>query len=354
MPHTMNLSALLMLDRPHLFSTDPATLDARIRRRISRSEFIALMFAVGMLLVFSVILRQQQITPPDYYRYLEVARGEFYMNYYAYWIAPVFWVLGVLPMYVGYIAWGVVGIIGTWFASRVFGGLLWPALLSYQMMYISYYGQITPLLVGALGVMWWAMAHKRWHVAGAALILACTKFQFGIPLGLILLLMANASWKQRALVFVVPIFVFIASLLGYGLWPLDILDNLLNRPPGTQSSISLWEYIGPAALLLWLPPLLLPMSKQQRMVALTATVAIGLPYFQQTDLLFLYILPTGALAVLGNAGYGLFATGGWYALRWLAVIPLIMYLAVVVPAAVRWIQANNKRVNVLSESPSSE
>lgn len=312
------------------FTFDGVVINRRIKAPVSRAEFFALTLSVGLLFAFGVILSQQNITPPDYYRYLEVARGDFRMNYYAYWIAPLFWVLGQVPMYVGYIIWGTLGIFGVWFAARVFGGLAWPALLSYQMLYISYYGQITPLLVGALAIMWWSLAHNRWHVAGFCLIFACTKFQFGIPLGLVLLLMAPISWRQRVLVLAVPAVVAIASLLIYGLWPLTILDNILNRPPGTQASISLWEYVGPLALLVWLPPLLLKLRPQNRLIALTAAVALGLPYFQQTDLIFLYILPTGLLGLLGNAGFVLFGLGAWYALRWLVFIPIIAYVVALV------------------------
>jgi len=336
----MRFGTLIPLKDTGLFTTDPVRIDARLRRRLGRSELVGLIVA-AVFLVYAAYLQNEVFGyeyPPDYYRYMEVARFDFSQNYYAYWIAPVFWVLGKLPTYyAGYLLWGGLSIAGIWFAARVFGGNVLPALISYQMLYVLYYGQIAPILIGGLALMWWSLAHKRVHIAGFGWVLAATKFQLGVPIGLFLLLLSDTSWRERALVLVVPVVVTLASLIGYGLWPLDLLDVLLNNPPNQVGSVSLWQWIGPTSLVLWLPPIFLNLTKERRMLALTAALALAVPYFQQTDLLMLYMLPVGWLALLGNLGY-LFLVASWFAFPSLVIVPLIAYGVSVGPSLVAWVR----------------
>ncbi|MFO8037137.1 MAG: hypothetical protein R6U57_10975, partial [Anaerolineales bacterium] len=69
--------------------------------------------------------------------------------------------------------------------------------------------------------------------------------------------------------------------------------------------------------------------KIERMILFIAALSLTLPYFQQTDLLALFILPVGYIAWLGNLGF-LFIIGRWQALKWLAIIPSLVYLIIIV------------------------
>ncbi|MEZ4590782.1 MAG: hypothetical protein R3D55_06525 [Chloroflexota bacterium] len=240
----------------------------------------------------------------------------------------------------GFFAWNVFNILGVFAASRILGGQQrWAAaLLTYQMFYVLYYGNIVGILVGGLALIWWGVTHQRWHWAGLGLVLALTKYQLGLSFGIILLLMANISWQDRLRVVVVPSLVLVVSLLLYPLWPLQSIRIILENPPNNLGNISLWQWVGPGALLLWLPPLWLPLPAQQRLTALAATATLTLPYFQQTDLLALFVLPLGWLPLLGNLGFLLYTNYTWQGFALLAIIPLLLYVRIIGPGLFLWLR----------------
>jgi hypothetical protein len=200
------------------------------------------------------------------------------------------------------------------------------ALFSYQLLYSLYYGQITGILAGGLGLLWWGMAKQRWWLAGLGLAIAGAKFQSGLLFAGLLILFAEISWKDRVKLSLVPIFILIASLVANPLWPAQLLETTQNNPANAEGSISIWRWVGPWALLLFLPPILLKMPKDWRFLMMIAAVPLGLPYFQQADLLDLFILPVGWLAVLaGNFGLN-FWFFGYQALQALFIIPLGLYV----------------------------
>ena len=219
----------------------------------------------------------------------------------------------------------VINILGVFFAVRVFNGKALIAVISYQMFYSLIYGNITGLIIGGLALCWWGLANRKWYIAGLGIALASAKFQTGITGSLILLLMAEISWKDRFRVMVVPVLIWLMSLVVYPGWPLQLLDNIINHPPDNLGSISLWRWIGPWALLLWLPPILLQLEPRQQFISLVAVMGLALPYFQQTDLLFLLVMPIGWIGLLGNFGY-LMNLYGWISLQLLAILPFIVYI----------------------------
>jgi hypothetical protein len=198
------------------------------------------------------------------------------------------------------------------------------------MFYSLIYGNIMGLIVGGLALCWWGLVNKKWYIAGLGIALASAKFQTGLTGSLILLLMAEVSWRDRFRVMVVPALIWLISLVVYPGWPLQLLNNIVNHPPDNLGSISLWRWIGPWALILWLPPLFLKLKPQQRLISLVAAMGLASPYFQQTDLLFLLVLPIGWIALVGNLGYFM-AKYGWAALQFLAIFPLAVYILTLVP-----------------------
>ena len=307
-----------------------AVIRRRVRAKITRFEFFAIAFCAGMLLAFTWVQSTGAFPPYDYNNYINSAVGNFSFYYYGYWFVPVFSLIHALPGPIGYILWGLLNIAGVWLAARVFGGSAGWALISYQMIYTVFYGQISGVIVGGLALLWWGMAAGRWPVAGLGMIIALTKYTFGLPLALALWLLAEVSWWDRLKVLIIPVAVGLVSLVVYPLWPVQLLHTLASNPPNSDGSIALWRWIGPLALLLWLPVLTLPMPTTPRVILLTATLALALPYFQQTDLVALYILPIGWLALLGNLGY-FYPLFGWSALQFLALIPLVVYVLTLAP-----------------------
>jgi hypothetical protein len=310
-------------------------MNERLRQRLTLEELFALGVAFGMVGIFIWQQPNLSFAYIDFKIYLGTAFGRFsYQNlyfYYGYWLLPIFVLLAKLPLNVAYGLWCSINILGIFFAVRVFGGKPLVALLSYQMFYNLIYGNIAGLIVGGLALCWWGLVNHKWDIAGLGIALASAKYQTGLT-GILLLFLAapDISWKDRARVMVVPVLIWIASLVIYPGWPLQALDIILHHPPNELGSISLWRWLGPWALLFWLPPLLLDLDPQRRFIALVAAMGLALPYFQQGDLLFLLAMPIGWIGLLGNLGYfmGLY---GWLALQWLALLPLTIYILALKP-----------------------
>jgi hypothetical protein len=312
---------------------NPVELDSRLRQRLTLAEFFALALNLALLGIF-VSIRAAGQYPYDFATYLMAGRSDFSLFYYAYWFVPVFSLLAWIPGPADYLVWGAVSIAAVFFAARVFGGRVALTLLTYQMFYTLFYGQFMGVLAGGLALLWWGMAHRRWSLAGLGMLVAVTKFHTGALMSLFLWLLADVPWRERWRVLPVPVLGATLSLWLYPGWPLLLLEAVQSAPPESSGSLALWRWIGPAALLLWLPPLLLPFSREKRLILLVATTALAIPYFQQTDLLALFMLPTGWLPLLGNVGF-LYLNYGRQLLPWLAVIPLAVYLWLVLPAAYR-------------------
>jgi hypothetical protein len=334
-----------MLAHRHLsrLTTDAQTIERRLRARVSLWELFSLALALGLLAGFVWTHSSLNILPNDFYVYLRTVSGDFQNYYYAYWILPIFSLLAQIPPLAAYAVWAMINILCVFFATRTFGGRVPPALLSFQMLYMVVVGQIMGIIMGGLALFWWGLHRRSWALAGLGLAVACTKFHIGIVVGAVLLLTVEISWRDRLRVLIVPAIVLAISLVVYPLWPLDLLSTIKTTPANDWGSITLWRWIGPYALLLWLPPILLPLSRPQRMVALTATLALAIPYFQQTDLIALFVLPIGwVYPLLGNLGYLFFAVY-WEGLQLLAVVPLLVYASIIVPASCRWLTSLRRR-----------
>ncbi|MEW6718733.1 MAG: hypothetical protein AB1345_14695, partial [Chloroflexota bacterium] len=317
-----------LLDR---LTTDPNEMDTRLKSRLTPWELLALGLSFSFVGLFIWAQSRLQIPPYDYDIYIHTQEYDFYGFYYPHWTVPVFWLLNKLQHPYGYILLNAVSILSVFFALRIFGGNVPMALLSFQMLYVLFLGQIVGVLLGGLGLLWWGISHKRWYIAGLGLILAWTKYQIGIPACILLLLLAEISWKHWLRLLFIPLLVVGGSLILSPSWPLKLWETLQKYPVNDWGSISLWRWIGPYALLLWLPPLLLPLTRRTRFIALIATNAMALPYFQQTDILSLFILPIGwPFVLLGNLGY-LFFLYYWKALQALVIIPLLIYLTILTP-----------------------
>lgn len=320
------------------FTFDAATLDRRITARLGRGEAWGLFTSIGFSVMVFWLIDGGYNVGWDYTTYMGAANADFFSYYYADWFIPIFKLLDLLPYLMGFVIWTLINIAAAFYAIRVFGGTMLVALTSYQMFYVLYYGNITGVILGGLALLWWALAHGRWHLAGLGLLIACTKPQIGVPFGALLLLLADISWRDRFKVLIVPAVISVASLIVFPLWPLDTLDRLQNDTPVGWGSVTLWRWIGFLALPLWLPALLLPMKAPSRAVAVVASMSLASPYFQQTDLLLLFALPIGWLGVLGNLGYA-FLWYKWTALRVLAIIPALAYAVVVGPLLMAWWRA---------------
>jgi hypothetical protein len=290
---------------------------------------VLLALNVGLMITFYLNWRGGTPGFPDLFTYLAAAKGDFQGFYYTYWILPLFKVLHWIPDDVVIILWALLNLLGILFATWVFGNRPAILLTTYQLFYILFYGQILGLILGGLGLFWWGLKQKKLLYSGAGLLIASTKYHIGLPLVLFLLILSETEWVKVLKILLVPLFAYLLTFLFYPTWPISIIETMRASPPNTLGNISLWQWAGPVSLILWLPVFFISMPKMERMILLVSTLSLTLPYYQQTDLLALFIFPVGYLAWLGNLGF-LFILGKWQALKVLAIIPSLVYLIIIV------------------------
>jgi hypothetical protein len=232
----------------------------------------------------------------DYAIYVNASKGNMDDYFYAYWLLPFLKIFAILPFPASYFLWITLSILGVWFAARVFDGKSVGALLSYQLPYVLFWGQISGIICGFLALFWWAMHQKKWFLAGLALLIAAAKPQTGGMFAFFLFILADIPWREKIHALFVPCVGFLLSLIFYPGWIGDLFSR--RGSPIAFSNVSLWQWIGPWGLLLLIPAIVIPMDRQRRFLALTTACILSIPYFLQADLLTLYIFPTGILSVL--------------------------------------------------------
>lgn len=285
------------------FRNDPAVLSARLRARLTLPELVALVATLCVALVLVYRVHLGDFFPVDLLTYRTAALGNVTDFYYAYWILPFFRLLATLPDALQVLVFYVLSIASVGFACRVFAGRLAIVVFSYNMLWILWFGQFSGLALGGLALLWWALATRRYSLAAVGLLLALTKYHVTAPIVLTLWLLADMPRAGRWRVVRLAGMLAGLSLLLYGLWPLSIVQSMMSNPPEAATSFTLWRYVGPWCLLLWLPALALPLSPGRRLTAITCCCALALPYFQLSDLILLLALPIGWLPLLSNLGF---------------------------------------------------
>ncbi|MEZ4667184.1 MAG: hypothetical protein R3E39_04575 [Anaerolineae bacterium] len=327
---------------------DAESVAKRLRARPGKMEVFALGMTICLSAYFVFLAHTGQYFPYDYMNYRNAAFGDPSFYYYGYWFLPFFQLLGVLPDGLQLVIYFMLNILAVWFAVRVFGGKTAPLLFGYQMLYGLYFGQLTGIIVGGLALFWYGMVNRRFYLAGLGLLIACTKIQTGLPITITLWLIAPLSWRERLQILIIPIIAVVASFAIYGFWPLEVLYRVTTgNPPNDWGSVSLWRLFGPSVLALWLPTIMLPFTRVRRMMAVMATTAIALPYFQQADLITLFVFPTGWFPLAGNIGL-LFPFVKFTALQAIAVVPSTMYLWLIGSEALKLLRSRMEKL-----SPSS-
>jgi hypothetical protein len=304
-------------------------MDARLRTRLTAGEMAGLLLALAFTAIFTWSIQIGYYKPVDYSIYLRAAGGDTAYFYYAYWIIPFFYPFSLLSLPLGYLLWSLLNTLSVFFAARVFGGRAGLALISFQFLALLNFGQVTGFLIGGLALLWWGLAHKRWYLAGLGLLICCSKYQLGIPVSLALLAFSEQPLKELWRVLVVPALGVGLSFVLYPGWFFEALHYVQSTPPDSMASIATWRLIGFGAVVFWLPPLFLPLPRSNRIASLVAAAALGVPYFQQADLVLLYVFPFGWLPLLGFLGlFQKFFTSIPYLL--VVAAPLAMYFGALV------------------------
>lgn len=287
-------------------------------------EFAALVAVLTFTVMIPLLGSQHaEIYPIDYRVYMNAAAGHGNI-FYPYWTLFLLTPLTLLPFWLGFVVWNATNIGCVYVACKLWGGNTIIALLSYPMLFMLFYGQITGLLVLALVLYDRWIADKPYH-AGIAAAIALAKPQLAVPVLLYSALRPHVSWHNRLVSVLPTLAAFTLSLLVYGDWVTAWLGRL--DTAATEGSITMWSLIGHWSLLLWLP--LGFIAPEQRRLFVICTTALSLPYFQLTGLLLLLAgMPLSLFSVLAFIGYGMLMLG-WFGASLMLLLPLSIYIWIV-------------------------
>ncbi len=225
----------------------------------------------------------------------DLARGMFSPPWLAILLAP----LAALPERAGLAALLGLTLAGGWFAARTLGGRPLVLLLSAPMFWVLWWGQIDvlPLTALALGVM--GCARRSWPMLAAALALAAIKpHVIGVPVLALWWWSPGARLRSMAAAGA----LLGLSLLAWGNWLPVVAARVVEFARST--TYRPWNAtLGPMALPLFVPALLAPLTRPQRLAALTATAMLASPYMPFYSMLPLLAFPL-PWPVLGLAFLG--------------------------------------------------
>ncbi len=235
------------------------------------------------------------------------------------WLGPLISPLAVLPG-----RWGFVLLLGLTlfaglFAARTLGGKPLVLLLSAQMSWVLWWGQIDALPLLALALAFLGYTRHSWRLLAVALVLAAVKPHVaGIPV--IALWWWSTGSRSKSLAAAAALVAL--SLAVWGNWPAALAERLV--PFSQSTSYRPWNAtLGPLALPLIIPALLVPLERPQRLLVLTATAMLVSPYmpYYSTLLLLAFPLPWPLLG-LAFLGYLPSLIGTTLAWKGVVLLPL--------------------------------
>ncbi len=248
------------------------------------------------------------------------------------WLAPLLAPFVTMPGRWGYILFIGVLITVTIASTHILKGKKLLPLLSAQMFWILWWGQIDPLVILGLALGWTAVQKKNWRLQTGSLLLMSLKPQIS-------LLPAVALWwwigRKRWMTLAAFTAVLAFSIVIWGPWPLWVIEEMVNHT--SRGGFELWNTsLGFYAAPLLIPALFLPLEKKSRLIALTATGMLISPYlpYYSTLLLLCFPLPP-VLYGFGLIGYFPGVIGP--ALAWKSI--LLLPLSVLVWVYWPWIQS---------------
>lgn len=310
-------------------------------QRWSRRQWVVTgAVGLGLLLVYAVVgpgldyfgCYTWMVTLPE--KISEVATNVWTLN--PPWLVPFMAPFVSLPGRAGYITFMGVMIAMVILGTYWFGGRPVLVLLSAQMSWVLWWGQLEGWGVFALVLGTIALKRKSWFLMFLALAIGAFKPQIGfIPLLGLWWWLGRERWKALAAF----VLLTAASIVIWGPWPWWYYQGIIGFV-GDGHADTWTASLGLAALPLLLPAVLLPLNRYQRLIALTATGLLISPYlpYYSTILLLAFNLPVWAY-LFAFIGYlpNLIGTG----LAWNAIVllPIGVLAWLYLPHLRAWLEA---------------
>lgn len=246
------------------------------------------------------------------------------------WLFPILAPFEMLPGRLGFILYLILPIVSIIFVTKILKGNVYIALFSAQMFWVLWWGQIDWIGILGVGLTWLAYKKNSWLLMGLGILLVAIKPQIGLLAVTYLWFQYKEKWKTAAFVFV----FFLISLLIWGLWPLKIIDNILNYVD--EGSFAFWNS---SLGLIGLPLFFLLFIKKPiedkflAIIAITLIVSPYLPYYS-TLVLLCFPLPVG-LYIFAFSGYSLNLLGPTITYQALVLLPMSVLIKIY------WLESSN-------------
>ncbi len=267
------------------------------------------------------------------WRLPKVAEGPWTLN--PPWLAPLMAPFVSIPGRAGYLVFMAATIAMVIYTTYVLGGKPIPILLSAYMAWILWWGQIEGWGLLAVVLGWLAMQRKNWPLMFLALAMASFKPQIGfLPVLALWWWSGPDRWKSMTALFALLGF----SLLAWGPWPLWYWQGIFGFV-GDRHFMSWNASLGLVALPLLIPAIFLPLNREQRLIALTASVYVISPYmpFYSTILLLSFAVP-GWAYLFGFLAYLPLVIGTRLAWNGVVLMPLLVLVWLYWPILRSWLQ----------------
>ncbi|NIS80928.1 MAG: hypothetical protein GTO14_12120 [Anaerolineales bacterium] len=248
------------------------------------------------------------------------------------WMVPFMAPFVSLPGRAGYVVFMAFSIAMIILGAYTFGGKAIPILLSAHMLWILWWGQLEGWGVLGLVLAWYANKKQSWFWMFLAMAIAAFKPQVSfVPVLALWWWMGKDRWKSLAAL----VGLFIASIIIWGPWPLWYLGGIIKFIDSQHYGV--WNAsLGWVALPLFIPALRVPLDRQKRLIALTATSYLVIQYmpYYSTIPLFCFALPLWAYA-FSFLGYLPNVVGTRIAWNGLVFLPITVLLWVYWPHLIR-------------------
>jgi hypothetical protein len=288
-------------------------------------------WAITVALSTSVCLVYAALGPGlDYfggYRDLVLGADLASQNFYVFappWLATILTPFVLLPERVGFALFLAFSVAIIVFSSRTLKGNPLPLLLSAQLSWILWWGQIDGLAILGLALGWIAYQKKSWLLMTGALILVLLKPQISLmPVLIMWWWLGKDRWKTL----IISTSFGIVSILVWGPWPLWNVSKMIrfagNNPYGMMNTS-----LGLVALPLLIPAVFLPLKdRSKRLLAITATALLVSPYMPYYSTLVLFCFPLSwwiyPFAFLGYLPNVLGTDIAWKGITLLPILTLI-------------------------------
>ncbi len=309
-------------------------------RLLNLATLASIIFAITWAVIFPLVTSGFLI---DLDPFLNAASGvDMSRYYYAPWGLHIFQPLVALPYDAAHIAVGLLNVFGLWFACRTFGGSVPVVMTSFPLLFSIFYAQPDGLWGIGLALLLIGVKRRSIPLAVFGWTIALAKFYIGVPLGIgILWCFSDFKLARRIIEF--TILTMVASLFVYGPWPFEVLERLSQTPPFDALTMDLWQFVGPAVLLVWVPIVLF---RNRSYSGFVAAWVMSLPYIYPHGMTHLMVT-LGPVGLVADLGY-IIGNGTQSVL--LQTLPIIVYLMAFPPWELRRMLTGKSTKNDTNEN----